>query len=388
MVRRPGLGNSVDRRVRNTLITLAGLALVAMLVVVGRTSPPSEASAEVPFPESFDGVDPEVAAVFREAAAEARKAPDDGGRMGRLAQLYHAHEYFALARDAYEIAQRLAPGDPRWSYYLGVMAAERGDVDSASHWLRESLRLEPGYVPAHVRLGDILTATGDLPAASAAYTSALELDPGNSWALGGRGRAAYENGQLDEAVGDLERSVAGRDPPRHAIYQLALTYRDLGRFEEARRQMRLYVDAPEAIAMSDRRLREVEELAHGLYGRLRAARAAIAAGRFDEAQRVYEAILRSDPEEFSSLMNLANLYFRQQRFADAAGLLERAVEVDPGVAHAHFGLASAYLALDRLGDGERELLRVLEIEPSHPQAGLYLEQLRQMRRQRGGGRRP
>jgi tetratricopeptide (TPR) repeat protein len=319
---------------------------------------------------------------FEEAVAEVRRAPRDGRRVGRLAQLYQAHEYFAPAQQTYEIAQRLAPEDPRWSYHLGVMAAERGETEAASRWLRETIRLDSGYVPAHVHLGDVLSASGDLPAADAAYSRALELDPDNAWALGGRGRLAYASGRMQQALTDLERSVAGRARPRHAIYQLALVYRDLGRFEEARQQMQHYLEAPQAIAMPDRRLQEVEARAQGLFGRLREARAALTAERFAVAQTIYEGILRVDPEEVTSLMNLANLFFRQQRFADAAGLLERAVDVNPGIAHAHFGLATAYLALDRLDDGEKELRRVLEIEPSHPQAVQYLDQLRQLRKSR------
>lgn len=385
-IRRP---QSPARRRPGTLFAaLLGLAVVAILVVLARPFAPSVTAPEIPFPETFEGVDPEVAAAFEAAAAEVRRAPRDGRRVGHLAQLYHAHEYFALARQTYEIAQQLEPKDPRWSYHLGVMAAERGETETAERWLRETIRLDSSYVPAHVHLGDVLSAGGDLPAAAAAYSRALELDPDSAWALGGSGRVAYESGRLPEAVADLERSVASSASPRHSIYQLALVYRDLGRVEESRQQMQRYIDAPRAIAMPDRRLQAVEERARGLFGRLREARAALTAQRFDSAQRIYEEILRRDPREFTSLMNLANLHFRQQRFTEAAGLLERAVEVDPGVAHAHFGLANAYLALNRLDEGERALRRVLEIEPSHPQAQQYLGQLRQMRRQSGEGNRP
>jgi tetratricopeptide (TPR) repeat protein len=349
--------------------------LVFFMGTLGR----SDTEPELPFPENLDGVDSEVAAALQEAAAEAQQAPRDGRIVGHLAQLYHAHEYYELAQRTYEIAQRLAPDDPRWSYHLGVMAAKRGDTASASRWLRETIGVDPGYGPAHVHLGDVLAASGDLPAANAAYSRALELEPDNAWALGGRGRVAYESGRLQEALADLERSVASRSRPRHALYQLSLAYRDLGRFEEARREMQRYVEALDGIAMPDRRLQEVEARAKGLFGRLRKARIAVSAERFDTAQSIYEGILRDHPREFTSLMNLANLYFRQQRFGEAAGLLERAVEISPGIAHAHFGLATAYLSLQRLDDGERELRRALEIEPSHPQASRYLEQLGQMR---------
>ena len=195
---------------------------------------------------------------------------------------------------------------------------------------------------------------------------------------------AYERGRLQEAISDLERSVAAPARPRHALYQLALAYRDLGRLDEARKLMQRYAGAPSGVAMPDRRQQVVEERARGLYGRLREARAALAAQRFDVAQSIYEEILRRDPQEFTSLMNLANLYFRQQRFAEAAGLLERAVEVDPGVAHAQFGLANAYLAMNRFEEGEKALQRVLQIEPSHPQAAEYYEQLRKMSRSAPG----
>ncbi len=365
------------------LLLVSALVLLALFLLA---RPSFRAAPEPPLPETYEGVDPEVAAAIRKAADAVRDDPN-GSAFGRLAQLYHAHEYFELARRSYRTAGELSPEDPRWSYHLGVMAAERGENELAIRHLRATLRLDGSYVPAHVHLGDTLAASGELRAATAAYSRALELEPDHAWALAGRGRITYEEGRTQDALADLEKSVAGPDPPRHAIYQLALAYRDLGRPEDARRQMDAYRRTPGAVAMPDQRMREVAEQAQGLFGRLREARAALAAERYEEAQAIYEQILQTNPREFSSLMNLANLYFRQQHYAEAAALLERAVEVDEDVAHAHFALASSYLALERFADGERELVRVLELEPGHRQAAEFLERLRQTAVGQPGSRR-
>ncbi|MBM3774142.1 MAG: hypothetical protein FJW37_03175, partial [Acidobacteria bacterium] len=54
---------------------------------------------------------------------EARSSPRDATRNGRLGMILQAYEQSGAAAVCFERARALAPGDPRWTYYLGIARA-------------------------------------------------------------------------------------------------------------------------------------------------------------------------------------------------------------------------------------------------------------------------
>jgi protein O-GlcNAc transferase len=87
------------------------------------------------------------------------------------------------------------------------------------------------------------------------------------------------------------------------------------------------------------------------------------AGRFSEAERVYQAILQADPDCALALEHLGVLALQVSNAQAALPLLRRAVEVGPSRASAHFNHGGALLALHRLRDAAACFERARVIDP-------------------------
>ncbi len=67
------------------------------------------------------------------------------------------------------------------------MLAYRGDLAAAEAELRAALKAEPGYLPAHLILGDVLFKSGRPEEAKAEYEATLARYPDQPQAMFGAG---------------------------------------------------------------------------------------------------------------------------------------------------------------------------------------------------------
>lgn len=83
-------------------------------------------------------------------------------------------------------------------------------------------------------------------------------------------------------------------------------------------------------------------------------------GRLQEAQALYETVLRAQPDRFEALCRLGILHLQQKRFDEAERLLHRAVNVDPKSADAQHALGCALMGLGHAGDAIEHLHIAIE----------------------------
>jgi TolB-like protein/Flp pilus assembly protein TadD len=140
---------------------------------------------------------------------------------------------FTRAREAYERALVLAPGNA-WvlrasSEFLGNM----GQFDEAMAAGRHAVALDPLYRSSHNVLGNTLYYARRYQEASAAYSDAISLDPAHESTYGDRGLAYYGLGDLKNASSSCETK------PEYWTSQqcLAIVYDKLGRHADAEAQL-------------------------------------------------------------------------------------------------------------------------------------------------------
>ena len=149
----------------------------------------------------------------------------------------------AGARERYEELARLAPSPAAWSR-LGRLAFLTGDSDGAIRLVARAAAasLAEGAPDAvafyQFQLGELRRATGDLPRARAAYSASLEALPDYVPAMAGLAAVGAATGQLDEAIGILERATA-RLPQPELVAALGDLYALDGQATEAESQYRL-----------------------------------------------------------------------------------------------------------------------------------------------------
>lgn len=88
-----------------------------------------------------------------------------------------------------------------------------------------------------------------------------------------------------------------------------------------------------------------------------------AQGRFEEAERYYKRAAELEPTDAAVRSNLGNLMQTQKRLDEAADYYRAALDLDPRLAEAHINLGNLYLAQGQLEKAAECLSRGVEINP-------------------------
>jgi tetratricopeptide (TPR) repeat protein len=97
------------------------------------------------------------------------------------------------------------------------------------------------------------------------------------------------------------------------------------------------------------------------------------AGRYAEAAAIYEEVLRTTPNNFFAVEELATNYLELDRVAEAIPLLQRLTKEGPPRAKHHLKLGMALVAAKRFEEAIEPLQRAVELSGGRPR---YLDALR------------
>src|SRR4051812_24789823 len=111
---------------------------------------------------------------------------------GQYGMVLHASEFYDIAEPSYLNAQRLAPDDVRWPYYLANLYKTRGDTDKAEAAFTHALALQPNDLATLIWLGRLELDKGKTREAEQLFTKAYSLAPNTVAVLAGLGRVAVE----------------------------------------------------------------------------------------------------------------------------------------------------------------------------------------------------
>jgi tetratricopeptide (TPR) repeat protein len=240
------LEQSFPRLVEQKLKIEAGLELIELYY--GRSDLPKAAEVANALRQAKPD-DPDILyaahRIYSELADEttlalAMVAPDSA----RMKQLT-AHELARQAKDKTAIARyrEAIQIDPKRSdlhFELAEMlnsSSSEADKAAAEREYRTALSLDPFDEKSVCRLGDAAVRHADSAAAEKYYTQALQMQPNDAEANLSLAKVLMAQHRSKEALPLLEKSLAIEpfNPPAH--YRLSVLYRELGRGEEARREM-------------------------------------------------------------------------------------------------------------------------------------------------------
>ncbi len=200
-----------------------------------------------------------------------------------------------------------------------------------------------------------LHQSGELAQAARAYQEILAGQPDHPEALHHAGLLAYQMGQRELGLAQVERSVALAGDRPDLLCNLGKVLHDLGRLEQAAEQYR------RALARDPRHLESRFLLAVALE----------LSGRLEGAEAAYRRVLELDRRIAAAHRNLGNLCRRQGRAAEAAAWLRQALEMAPGDASIHCDLARVLKEQGQPGEAERGYRRAIELVPGL--VGAYAE---------------
>jgi len=339
--------------------------------------PPEKEEREIPHPV-LDDMEPLVATELAQRREELDRLLEDGtvpriskGRsLGRMGQLYHAHRLLDVAEACYGEAQALDPETHAWPYYRGILAASRGDLDTAAAAFEVAAELAPRDVPTKVRLADLELERGHIEAATTLYEEARTQNPSLAAVEYGLGRGAAQRKEFKRAVQHFEKALALQPGATVVHYHLGQAYRNLGLIDEARNH--LAQSGQVKVAMQDPLMQRVSSLMIGASPYLTRGNAALREGRFVAGAAEYRHAVEADPENLRARQSLGSVLLRLDDQNGALEQFQAAVRLAPESARAQSDLG---VLLAQTGDTERAIhhLRLaVELEPALEKAQLNL----------------
>jgi tetratricopeptide (TPR) repeat protein len=130
---------------------------------------------------------------------------------------------------------------PAVHYLQGTLLKFQLEPAKAAQEFRKELEISPRHVPAMLELAQFEIDTSDLNEALSLARNAAEIEPTNPDTHHILGRALLAAGQAKESARELEWAER-LAPQRSSVhFHLAAAYRELGRKEDAQREMAAYV---------------------------------------------------------------------------------------------------------------------------------------------------
>ena len=203
---------------------------------------------------------------------------------------------------------------------------------------------------AHLNLGKALIEAGRYEEGMAASRIAVEQRPESADAYSNLGLAQLNLGQFDASAESLRRALELDPRYKNALQNTAELHRKQGRHEQAidayraviardRRYALAYAGMGDALFRVGRYAESIESLRQALTlqpnlptaGNLQVlmGRASRELGRLDAAEEHFRLAMAIDPQDATSLRELAALYAAQQRHGEAHDLLRRARDLRP-----------------------------------------------------------
>lgn len=316
------------------------------------------------------------------AHRDAVRRPTDPSAVGLFAQTLHAWEQWGAAHEAYARAQALAPKAFEWLYLDAVVLQRLARHAEAAARLEQALQASPGYLPARVKHAEALLDAADLEPAKRAF-EALRSEPAAVPAAEfGLGRIDAAEGQHDAAVAHFERAVALFDQWGAAYYALALSYRALGRRDDAQRALERHAQyGPRWPAIDDPVLATVTALRNDAGTNLQSGLKLADAGDLEGAVAAHEAALAQDPTIAQAHVNLISLYGRTRQWEKAEQHYAAAIALGFNLDEAHYNHGVLLGLQERWEPAAEAYRKAIAVNPRHAGAYNNLGQILERERQ-------
>jgi len=307
----------------------------------------------------------QVEQAYAAARANSRDA-NASGKLGMLLDLYKRRE---LAARCYGRAHWLDPKAFRWLYYLGSLQSAQGKRAEAATTLRAALRLNPGYLPARLKLAENLLAAGDWEEASRIYEIIVKEHGDAAEAYYGIGRIRAAHGDWIAAVESYRRACELFPAYGAAHYGLALAYRKLGDGPRSEEHVKLHAASQNLVPPVQDPLRdEMRMLDRGAASHVQRGIGFEEAGRIEDAIVEHEKALELDPEFVQAHANLIILYGRTNQPQKAEEHFRAAVRLNPNHAQSYYNYGVLLFKQRKPVEAEEAFRKAVEANPFHSEA--------------------
>jgi tetratricopeptide (TPR) repeat protein len=295
----------------------------------------------------------------------ARLAPRDPDVWRSLGNLYLVRNRFEDSIKSFQAAVRLNPSSPLFVASLAYVEGKLSPspkIDAAfaraARGNKHSRRPDPS-VP--LLYGDYLLQRGRTEAGAAQLTAALLLDPHLAEGYFLRGLAHERLMKYPLAEADALAAIREDSNRRDARQLLLRVYRALGDEAKAAAQAEILQKLSDEGGKQEATGRDIRRL-------LASAEPLLREGKFAEAARAYEEIVRASPDFYEGWFALGMSYFQLGRNSEAENALKKYLRFQPISADGHSALGVLYLQQGRYEEAKSAFKQAVEIDPEAGEA--------------------
>lgn len=279
---------------------------------------------------------------YRTAQLELEKAnalqPETFEILHNLGQTYLRAGEYPKAELALNRALKLKPDSPETLYLLAqVYADEKKPVDALELLVR-ARKLAPQNTDVIFLLARVSMTQNYFEDAIPLLESGLQIAPKRADLHAALGESYFMSGKTEKAIDEF-KSLLALDPSARSYAFMGLSYRHLGRFDEAKKyfQEGLKLDPRNGSCLFNMGFIEERQ------------------GNHAAAESFFQQALKSNPDDSEALLEMANLRIAGKKFEEAAVLLRRYVKVSRDPASGYYKLAMVERNLHQTEAAQRDL---------------------------------
>jgi tetratricopeptide (TPR) repeat protein len=279
---------------------------------------------------------------YRAAQLELEQAnalnPETFEILHNLGQAYSREREYAKADLTLNRALKLKPDSVETLYLLAQVYSEQNRPVDALELLARAHKAAPENTDVIFLMARLSMSQNYFEDAIPLLESGLKIAPQRADLHAALGESYFMSGKAEKAIDEFKALIA-MDPSARSYAFMGLSYRHLGRFEEATKYFNegLKLDPHNASCLYN--LGYIEERE----------------GDSARADEFFQQALRANPDFSDALLELANLRVKDKKYGEAADLLRHYVKVGHDVATGYYKLAMVERSLHQAAAAQRDL---------------------------------
>lgn len=285
---------------------------------------------------------------------------------------------------------KTAPNDAAALNLLGTVRAQQGRLNEAETLLTRAAKIEPAFAAVHMNLAFLYLLRNVPEKTIAELKLVVNLEPNNIEANYKLARLLLSRGQIDEAIGVIEKLTTL--PGASAVFLTLLgdAYSQKGNFDKAEENYLLALVAQKENADAILGLAKISQSRGDMKGTLaylsqarvlagnspeslyKVGVAALALGVFDDARFDLERAVKLKPDQPASLIALGAAWLKKADLFSAEPLFRRALELQPDNAQAQMYLGYALYKQKKFGEAKGYLEKTIKADSKAPEPFYYL----------------
>jgi tetratricopeptide (TPR) repeat protein len=279
---------------------------------------------------------------YRTAQLELEKAnalqPETFEILHNLGQTYLRAGEYPKAELALNRALKQKPDSPETLYLLAQVYADQKKPVDALELLVRAHKLAPENTDVIFLLARVSMTQNYFEDAIPLLESGLQIAPKRADLHAALGESYFMSGKTEKAIDEFKALIA-LDPSARSYAFMGLSYRHLGRFDEAKKyfQEGLKLEPRNSSCLFNMGFIEERQ------------------GNHAAAENFFQQAIKSNPDDSEALLEMANLRIADKKFEEAAVLLRRYVKASRDPASGYYKLAMVERNLHQTEAAQRDL---------------------------------